>query len=137
MKYKNLNKLNTEISKLIISKTNKENELKEIEYSILKANHFNELPSDTSRLRDENIIKFIEKRESILEQLKIINKRINELNSHINNIKNAINNMPDCFFKTIMDLFFIKSKDINYIASSTGYSRSSIYNLIKMKGGDY
>lgn len=137
MRYKNLKKLNIEISKLIIFRTNLESQLKEIELSILKANHFHELPPDTSKLKDENIIMFIEKKEKISKLIKNANKEISELNSQINNIKNAVNEMPDCSFKTIMDLFFIKSKSVRYITSATGYSRASIYNFIKMKGGDY
>lgn len=137
MRYKNLKKLNNEISKLIIFRTNLENKLKELEFSILKANHFNELPPDTSKLKDENIIMFIEKKEKTSEIIKNINKKINELNSQINNIKNAVNEMPDCSFKTIMDLFFIKSESMKYITSTTGYSRASIYNFIRMKGGEH
>ena len=137
MRYKNINKLNNEISKLIILKANEENKLKDLEYSILKANNFHELPPDTSRLRDETIIKFIEQREEITKKIKNIDKRINELNSQINNITNAVKNMPDCNIKAIMDLFFIKSESMEYITSATGYSRASIYNFIRMKGGDY
>lgn len=137
MRYKNIKKLNNEISKLIIFRTNLENELKEIELSILKANHFNKIPPDTSKLKDENIIMFIEKKEKTSELIKNVNKKINELNSQINNIKNAVNEMPDCSFKTIMDLFFIKSESMEYITSATGYSRASIYNFIRMKGGEY
>ena len=137
MRYKNINKLNNEISKLIILKANEENKLKDLEYSILKANNFHELPPDTSRLHDETIIKFIEQREEITEKIKNIDKRINELNSQINNITNAVKNMPNCNIKTIMDLFFIKSEPMEYITSATGYSRASIYNFIRMKGGEY
>lgn len=137
MRYKNINKLNNEISKLIILKANEENKLKDLEYSILKANNFHELPPDTSRLHDETIIKFIEQREEITEKIKNIDKRINELNSQIDNITNAVKNMPDCNIKTIMDMFFIQSESMEYIIKATGYSRSSIYGLIRTKGGDY
>ena len=56
MKYKNLNFLKTEISKLIILKSEKLTKIKELELSILKANHFNELPPDTSNFKDHLIV---------------------------------------------------------------------------------
>lgn len=137
MRYKNLKRLNIEISKLIILKTSLENDLKEIDASILKANHFHELPPDTSKLHDESIISLIERKDKIYKKIEKINKEIDDLKSHIDSITKAIDNMPDCFFKEIMDLFFLKSKPMPFIVSKTGYSRSSIYNVIKMKGGDY
>lgn len=137
MKYKNLNKLNSEISKLTILKLNLHNKLKEIELSILKSNSTKDLPRDTSKLQDEFIIKFVEKRDSINEQIKNIDKEISEINSHIDCLTNTISKMPDCFFKKIMDMFYLKSKTINEIVCSTGYSRSHVYNVIHSKGGDY
>ena len=107
MKYKNLNFLKTEISKLIILKSEKLTKIKELELSILKANHFNELPPDTSNFKDEKIIKYIEKKESLIKEIKKIDNRINQLNYQINTITNTINDMPDCMLKTVLDMFYI------------------------------
>lgn len=136
MKYKNLNFLKTEISKLIILKSEKLTKIKELELSILKANHFNEIPPDTSNFKDEKIIKYIEKKESLIKEIKKIDNRINQLNYQINTITNTINDMPDCMLKTVLDMFYIKNSKIESIAFTTGYSRSSIYSLMKLKGGE-
>lgn len=134
--YISSNALKNEIFKLEISKLNLENKIKELDCLILKANKWSDLPPDTSKFRDENVINYIQKKDQLSIQIDHIEKRIEDLKKQIDNMTNLINEMPDGILKKIMKMFFIENSTIKSISLSLGYSESYIYKLLKLKGGD-
>ena len=69
-----------------------------MEDEIIKGYHLSDIPKDTSKLSDESLIAFVEKRQKLFDVRDSINNKIDKLKSECTKIENAISQMPDCLY---------------------------------------
>lgn len=122
-------KLNSSLSRLIIKKTKLEQEYKEIENTLIHTYHLSEIPKEHSKKLsyDDEIIKFIEKREKIKDEIQEIDTKIQNKTKMIDIIKQTISNLPPCSVKQILELTFINGYTAKEIASQLKCSTSNVY----------
>ena len=112
-------KLNSSLSRLIIKKTKLEQEYHDIEDTLIHTYHLSELPKEHSKKMsyDDEVIKFIEKREEIKGKIQEIDTKIQSKTRMIDIIKQTIENLPPCSVKQILELTFINGYTAKEIAS--------------------
>jgi len=122
-------KLNSSLSRLIIKKTKLEQEYHDIEDTLIHTYHLSELPKEHSKKMsyDDEVIKFIEKREEIKGKIQEIDTKIQSKTRMIDIIKQTIENLPPCSVKQILELTFINGYTAKEIASQLKCSISNVY----------
>ena len=76
---------------------------------------------------DDEVIKFIEKREEIKGKIQEIDTKIQSKTRMIDIIKQTIENLPPCSVKQILELTFINGYTAKEIASQLKCSISNVY----------
>ena len=122
-------KLNSSLSRLIIKKTKLEQEYHDIEDTLIHTYHLSELPKEHSKKMsyDDEVIKFIEKREEIKGKIQEIDTKIQSKTRMIDIINQTIENLPPCSVKQILELTFINGYTAKEIASQLKCSISNVY----------
>lgn len=126
-----VSKLKSKISEYILELAVINTRINDMEEEIIKGYHLSDIPKDTSKLSDESLIAFVEKRQKLFDVRDSINNKIEKLKSECTKIENAISQMPDCLYKTIISLSFIEGLTAKEISTRIGCSVQNIYRYTR------
>lgn len=126
-----VSKLKSKISEHILELAVINTRINDMEDEIIKGYHLNDIPKDTSKLSDESLIAFVEKRQKLFDVRDSINNKIDKLKSECTKIENAISQMPDCLYKTIISLSFIDGLTAKEISTRIGCSVQNVYRYTR------
>lgn len=124
-----IEKLRSTISLLMIDIVSLKNEFDGLEHDIIQGYHFSDIPKDTSKLNDEVLIGFIERRNRLIKEIEDKDKQVKNTYLLINKIQEMINNLPDCFYKKVMILAFSEGHTAKEISYQLGCSLSNVYKF--------
>ena len=126
-----VSKLKSKISEYILELAVINTRINDMEDEIIKGYHLSDIPKDTSKLSDESLIAFVEKRQKLFDVRDSINNKIGKLKSECTKIENAISQMPDCLYKTIISLSFIDGLTAKEISTRIGCSVQNVYRYTR------
>ncbi len=126
-----VSKLKSKISEHILELAVINTRINDMEDEIIKGYHLSDIPKDTSKLSDESLIAFVEKRQKLFDVRDSINNKIDKLKSECTKIENAISQMPDCLYKTIISLSFIDGLTAKEISTRIGCSVQNVYRYTR------
>lgn len=126
-----VSKLKSKISEHILELAVINTRINDMEDEIIKGYHLSDIPKDTSKLSDESLIAFVEKRQKLFDVRDSINNKIDKLKSECTKIENAIFQMPDCLYKTIISLSFIDGLTAKEISTRIGCSVQNVYRYTR------
>lgn len=126
-----VSKLKSKISEYILELAVINTRINDMEDEIIKGYHLSDIPKDTSKLSDESLIAFVEKRQKLFDVRDSINNKIDKLKSECTKIENAISQMPDCLYKTIISLSFIDGLTAKEISTRIGCSVQNVYRYTR------
>lgn len=126
-----VSKLKSKISEHILELAVINTHINDMEDEIIKGYHLSDIPKDTSKLSDESLIAFVEKRQKLFDVRDSINNKIDKLKSECTKIENAISQMPDCLYKTIISLSFIDGLTAKEISTRIGCSVQNVYRYTR------
>lgn len=126
-----VSKLKSKISEHILELAVINTRINDMEDEITKGYHLSDIPKDTSKLSDESLIAFVEKRQKLFDVRDSINNKIDKLKSECTKIENAISQMPDCLYKTIISLSFIDGLTAKEISTRIGCSVQNVYRYTR------
>lgn len=126
-----VSKLKSKISEHILELAVINTRINDMEDEIIKGYHLSDIPKDTSKLSDESLIAFVEKRQKLFDIRDSINNKIDKLKSECTKIENAISQMPDCLYKTIISLSFIDGLTAKEISTRIGCSVQNVYRYTR------
>ena len=121
-----LGKLNDKITHYIMLQNGLSSRLADIDETIEQSYKLDQIPKDTSKLSDEKLISYIEKREKILDEISLCKKNINKFERIKNNILVSFGNLPDCDLKKMIKMHFFDEKKYSCIADCLGYTPCTI-----------
>lgn len=126
-----VSKLKSKISEYILELAVINTRINDMEDEIIKGYHLTDIPKDTSKLSDESLIAFVEKRQKLFAVRDSINNKIDKLKSECTKIENAISQMPDCLYKTIISFSFIDGLTAKEISTRIGCSVQNVYRYTR------
>lgn len=126
-----VSKLKSKISEHILELAVINTRINDMDDEIIKGYHLSDIPKDTSKLSDESLIAFVEKRQKLFDVRDSINNKIDKLKSECTKIENAISQMPDCLYKTIISLSFIDGLTAKEISTRIGCSVQNVYRYTR------
>ena len=129
-----VSKLKSKISEHILELAVINTRINDMEDEIIKGYHLSDIPKDTSKLSDESLIAFVEKRQKLFDVRDSINNKIDKLKSECTKIENGI--LIEYYFSKLEIMIPIKyvlredsllvSLDVKEIAEGNKYKVTKV-----------